>query len=172
MSIDLSKLSAKELFELAQKKEQEEQEFAEQKAEISELQAKREAMLNDHKVAMNLAEKKIKEMQAVRDNMVIEHKKELAALDKQLKALEAALPKPKGAFKATSSSTPESNVSLKATLRQIMNRRAYISASLLKEQLATHGVKPDNFNKELEQWVRDGWFENKGKGNYALGKKL
>jgi hypothetical protein len=52
-----------------------------------------------------------------------------------------------------------------------MNKRPYISASLLKEKLTSYGIKPANFNKDLEQWIRDGWLEAKGKGNYALGKK-
>ena len=52
-----------------------------------------------------------------------------------------------------------------------MNKRDYISASLLTEKLAAYGIKLANFNKELEQWVKNGWLESKGKGNYAMGKK-
>ena len=165
MSIDLSKLSSKELFELAQQKEKEEQEAAERQSKIDELQAQRDAMLSEHKNVLVLTDKKIREMQEQREKLLADHELALSKLDKEIQALG-------GHTTAPAETAQENNSKLKTTIRQVMNKRAYISAGLLKEKLAAYGIKPANFNKDLEQWVKDGWFINKGKGNYALGKKI
>ena len=166
MSIDLSKLSAKELFELAQKKELEEKEDAERQGKLDELKTQRESLLNEHKNVLLLTDKKIRDMQAQREKLISDHEKVVAEIDKLIKSLggSAAKPEPRAA-------AGDDHAKLKSTIRQIMNKRDYISASLLKEKLAAYGIKPANFNKDLEQWVREGWLESKGKGNYALGKK-
>lgn len=165
MSIDLSKLSAKELFELAQKKEQEEKEDAERQGKLDELKTQRESLLNEHKNVLLLTDKKIRDMQAQREKLIADHENVVAEIDKLIKSLggSAAKPEPK---------TGDDDAKLKSTIREIMNRRDYISASLLKEKLAAYGIKPANFNKDIERWVRDGWLESKGKGNYALGKSI
>ena len=168
MSIDLSKLSAKELFELAQKKEIEEQEDAERQGKLDELKAQRESLLGEHKNVLLLTDKKIRDMQAQREKLIADYEKVVAELDKQITAMGGTPPKPE--TKGTSAAGGDSD-KLKSTIRQIMNKRDYISASLLKEKLAAYGIKLDNFNKDLEQWVKNGWLESKGKGNYALGKK-
>lgn len=179
MSIDLSKLSAKELFELAQQKEQEEQQEAERDARIGELKKRREAMVNEHKSVLLLTDKKIRDMQAQRDKLIADHGQAVADLDREITALTgtaspAAAPRtePETASTVAASAENDDIAKLKATLRQIMNKRPYISASLLKEQLASYGIKHANFNKELEQWVRNGWLEAKGQGNYALAKRF
>ena len=61
MSIDLSKLSAKELFELAQKKEIEEREDAERQGKLDELKAQRESLHGEHKNVLLLTDKKIRD---------------------------------------------------------------------------------------------------------------
>jgi L-lactate utilization protein LutB len=179
MSIDLSKLSAKELFELAQQREKEEQQAAERDARINELQNRREAMLNEHKSVLLLTDKKIRDMQAQRDKLIADHEQAVAEIDKEIVAMGGNAPTAQtaadagAAAKSTATSGGDDDTAkLKATLRQIMNKRPYISASLLKEQLASYGIKPANFNKDLEQWVRNGWFENKGQSNYSLGKRF
>jgi hypothetical protein len=176
MSIDLSKLSAKELFELAQQREKEEQQEAERDARIGELKSRREAMLNEHKNVLLLTDKKIRDMQAQRDKLIADHEQAVVEIDKEIVALGGNAPKTSTAADAgataKSAGSDEDTAKLKATLRQIMNKRPYISASLLKEQLASYGIKPANFNKDLEQWVRNGWFENKGQSNYSLGKRF
>lgn len=171
MSIDLSKLSAKELFELAQKKEQEEQQEADHKAKVNELMAQRETTISEHKNVLLLTDKKIRDMQAQREKLIADHLQVVSEIDKEIKSLGGAAPKtePKS---STASNGGSDEAKLKSTLRQVMNKRDYISAGLLKEKLAAYGIKPANFNKDLEQWVRDGWFVSKGKGNYALGKKI
>lgn len=169
MSIDLSKLSAKELFELAQKKEKEEQEEADRQGKIDELSSRREAMVSEHKNVLLLTDKKIRDMQEQRDKLIATHEQAVAELDKEIEAMGGSAPR---AQPNASASAADDRSKIKSTIRQVMNRRPYISASLLKEKLASCGINPDNFNKELEQWVRDGWFESKGKGNYALGKKI
>jgi hypothetical protein len=179
MSIDLSKLSAKELFELAQQKEKEEQQEAERDARIGGLKSRREAMLNEHKNVLLLTDKKIRDMQAQRDKLIADHEQAVTEIDKEIVALGGSAPTAKAVAgtepttkTAAASSDSDDAAKLKATIRQIMNKRPYISASLLKEQLASYGIKSANFNKELEQWVRDGWFDTKGQGNYALGKRF
>ena len=198
MSIDISKLSAKELFELAQKKEQEETQAAEYQARVEELKGKRENMISEHRNVLLLTDKKIRDMQAQRDGLITNHELALAALDKEIEALGGAAPKaelePKpepepedtteaelntAALpvadlkpKAKDVSSSEDSAKLKGVIRQIMNKRPYISASLLKEKLASYGVHLGNFNQDLELWVRNGWLEAKGKGNYALGKRI
>lgn len=193
MSIDLSKLSAKELFELAQKKEQEEQQAAERQGKLDELKKRREAMVAEHKNILLLTDKKIRDMQEQRDKLLADQTTALASIDKEIKALandgirmeplteersldemlldEQMMAEPKRPTRPAANSGDNVD-QLRATLRQIMNKRPYISASLLKEQLATYGIKPANFNKDLEQWVKDGWFEKQGMGNYVLGKRI
>ncbi len=170
MSIDLSKLSAKELFELAQKKEQEEQQQAKQQSRVNELIAKREAALSEHKNVLLLTDKKIRDMQAQREKLISDHEKVVADIDQEIKSLGGNAPKTEAKAAAASGGGSDDS-KLKSTIRQIMNKRDYISASLLKEKLAAYGITPATFNKDLEQWVRNGWLEGKGKGNYALGKK-
>lgn len=168
MSIDLSKLSAKELYELAQQKEKEEQDLAERQAKLDELNKRREEMLNEHKSILLLTDKKIRDMQAKREQLVTEQEQALKEIDREIEALGGKAP---NASSASASDAGETE-SLKSTIRQVMLKRDYISASLLKEKLEAYGVKRSNFNKDLEQWVRNGWFISKGKGNYALGKKI
>jgi TolA-binding protein len=164
MSIDLSKLSAKELFELAQKKEQEEKHVAERQGKIDELKSKLDEMVSEHKNVLLLTDKKIRDMQEQREKLVKDQEAALAELESEIKALGGSAPK-------STSPAGDSSANIKSTIRKIMNKRPYISASLLKEKLTSYGIKPANFNKDLEQWIRDGWLEAKGKGNYALGKK-
>ena len=164
MSIDLSQLSAKELYELAQKKEQEEQEAAERQGKIDELKQRLEEVVSEHKNVLLLTDKKIRDMQEQREKLVKDHEAAVAELEGEIKALGGSTPK-----SAAPASGNSSNI--RSTIRQIMNKRPYISAGLLKEKLASYGIKPANFNKDLEQWVKDAWVEAKGKGNYALGKR-
>ncbi|MCW8917667.1 MAG: hypothetical protein OQL08_02480 [Gammaproteobacteria bacterium] len=177
MSIDLSKLSARELFELAQQREKEEQEEAEREARVGELKQRRDALLNEHKSVLLLTDKKIRDIQAQRDKLIADHELAVAEIDQQIKALGGTAPEAPTRSEAeplekAAASGEDETAKLKATIRQIMNKRPYISASLLKEQLASYGIKPANFNKELEQWVRNGWFDPRGQGNYALGKRI
>lgn len=166
MAIDLSKLSAKELFELAQKKEQEELQAAERQGKLDELKGKREAMIGEHKSVLSLTDKKIRDMQEQREKLIRDQEAALAALDAEIKALGGTAPKSVG------SSATADPARLKSVIRQIMNKRPYISASLLKEKLAAYDMVPADFSRELEQWVKDGWFEKKGQGNFSLGKRI
>jgi hypothetical protein len=171
MSIDLSTLSAKELFELAQKKALEEQEEAEHQAKITELMGKRETIISEHKNILLLTDKKIRDMQAQREKLITDHAQSVAVFDKEIEALGGTTPRAETKPVAVSSGQDDT-AKLKSIIRQVMNKRDYISTSMLKEKLAAYGVRPANFTKDLEQWVRDGWLENKGKGNFALGKRL
>jgi hypothetical protein len=122
-------------------------------------------MVSEHKNVLLLTDKKIRDMQEQREKLVKDHETALSNLEAEIKALGGSAPK----TSSTTSGDPNSNI--KSTIRQVMNKRPYISAGLLKEKLAPYGIKPANFNKELEQWIKNGWLENKGKGNYALGKR-
>ncbi len=165
MSIDLSKLSAKELFELAQQKEKEEQEAEERQGKIGELTGRLESMVSEHKNVLLLTDKKIRDMQEQREKLIKDHEQALAKLEGEIKALGGG-----SAPKSTDLAGGDGS-NIRSTIRQIMNKRPYISQGLLQEKLLSYGIKPASFNKELEQWVKNGWLESKGKGNYALGKK-
>ena len=164
MSIDLSKLSAKELFELAQKKEREEKDAAERQGKLDTLKKQLEEMVSEHKNILLLTDKKIRDMQEQRDKLAKEQEAAQAKLEAEIKSLG-------GSAARGAASAGGDTANIRSTLRQIMNKRPYISASLLKEKLAGYNIKPANFNRDLEEWVKNGWLEKKGQGNYALGKR-
>lgn len=84
MSIDLSKLSAKELYELARQKEQEEQRQAELNKELNQLKAQREELLSGHKQNLGRLDGEIRQLQSQRERLVNEHDADLAKLDDKI----------------------------------------------------------------------------------------
>lgn len=84
MSIDLSKLSAKELFELARQKEQEEQRQAELNEHLNKLKQQREELLSKFNKALSKLDDEIKQLQQQREKLLGSHEQELAHLDKEI----------------------------------------------------------------------------------------
>lgn len=85
MSIDLSKLSAKELYELARQKEQEEQQQAALNEELNQLKAQHEELLTGHQQTLGRVDGEISQLQAQRERLINEHDTELAKLNGKIK---------------------------------------------------------------------------------------
>lgn len=167
MGVNLEELSSDELFELAEKKKQQEKEQAEHAARRDAVIAERDTLISEHKSILLLTDKKIRDMQEQREQLVREHEEALRSIESRLHDMGGDIGTASSSIPATKKDDDEK---LRSTIRQVMNKRDYISSSLLREKLQASGVKPSNFNKELEQWVRNGWLISKGKGNYALGR--
>lgn len=84
MAIDLSKLSAKELFELALRKEQEEQIQTQRKEQLIELQQQRALLLSAHQVALAEIERKISDLTSQRGKLIADHEKSMTAIGKEI----------------------------------------------------------------------------------------
>lgn len=84
MAIDFSKLSAKELFELALRKEQEEQVQAQRHEQLIELQKQRALLLSAHQVSLAEIERKISELTSQRGKLLAEHEKSMTAIGKEI----------------------------------------------------------------------------------------
>jgi hypothetical protein len=98
MTIDLSKLSAKELFELALRKEQEEQLLVQRQAQLAELQKQRGLLISAHDVALADIERKITELTSQRAKLIVDHEKSMSAIGKEIgelmRQIEAEMAKP------------------------------------------------------------------------------
>ena len=84
MAIDLSKLSAKELFELALRKEQEEQLQTKRHEQLIELQKQRAMLLSAHQVSLAEIERKISELTSQRGKLLAEHEKSMITIGKEI----------------------------------------------------------------------------------------
>ncbi len=87
MAIDLSKLSAKELYELAMRKEQEEQQAAQRQQQLIELQKRRALLMSAHQVALAEIERKISELTSQRGKLIAEHEKSMGNIGKEISEL-------------------------------------------------------------------------------------
>ncbi|MGM0593981.1 MAG: hypothetical protein ACQETD_05525 [Pseudomonadota bacterium] len=85
--VNLEELSAKELYELARKKEQEEERLAQVKKQLQQLKAERTEMERKHDEALADLDRQIEELKAQRVSMLESQQKALALVDKRLKAL-------------------------------------------------------------------------------------
>jgi DNA repair exonuclease SbcCD ATPase subunit len=196
MSVDISKLSSKELFELAKRREQEEQEANKRQEHLKAAQTKREELIKKHEGALAATDKAIKELKEKREKQVADFEAALVPVEQEIKKLErlvkediarseAAEPPPKPAAaapvappSATKPAAPKTPAAVEGSteelyglIRNMMRNRSYISESLLKENLKSAGFETANLRKQLEQLMREGRLDNKGRGNYALGKR-
>jgi hypothetical protein len=87
--VNLDELSAKELYELAQKKEQEEARLAQMQQQLTELKGKREQMIRRHEEELAYTDQKLDELTRQRKAMIESHQKALAGLDQELKTIQA-----------------------------------------------------------------------------------
>lgn len=86
--VNIEELSAKELYELAKKKEQEEAKLAQMQQQLTELKSKREQMIRRHEEELAYTDHKIDELTRQRKGMVENHQNELAALDQELRTIQ------------------------------------------------------------------------------------
>lgn len=199
MTIDITKLSSKELFELAKQKEKEEQEASQRAERLAEVKQQLAQLVAEHQEALAASDRAIRELQEKRSRMVAEFEAALAPLELDIQQLERQIRG--GRAKAESaetelsdeeelrlhfeeqagaeSSAPETRAThekdqseeLLTKIRHIMRTRNYISESLLKEQLKLNGFDMSKLKKEMEKLLREGKLKKEGAGNYALGKK-
>jgi len=94
MAIDITKLSSEELFELARKRQQEEQSEAQRaalKERLTELKKMRGLILSKHDEALAGVDKAIAELQKKRTQLISEHEEALSGIDKEMQDLNAKL---------------------------------------------------------------------------------
>lgn len=200
MLVNIEDMSAEELFELANRKKQAEQEAAKRAAaleRIGEVRKRREQLMREFEQALAANDKEMQALQKQREQLITKHQAALALIDKNLAELEqdiaageaAAQPaKAAAPAKAPAPATPkvepapekparrasdkaEPADELGDLIMEIMAGRQSISESLLKEQLRSRGHSSTDLGKTLERLVREGRLLNRGYGNYAPGKK-
>lgn len=185
MSIDISKLSAKELYELARQKEIEEQRQAELNEHLNKLKVQREQLLAKFQQTISGIDSEIKQLQQKRERLVSDHDLDMGRLESEIDGTrqqgEQALappppsPRPAASPPATNSkpvSPPASDPDeLYNKIAELMRTREYISDSLLREKLKSLGFHSPNLGKELEQLVKEKRLVSKSGGSYVLGKK-
>lgn len=150
MAIDISNLSSEELFELARKRQHEEQSEAERttiKDRLAELKKMRALILSKHDEALANTDKAIAELQKKRSKLETENAEALGAVDKEMQELNnkldklAAAPKPKPAAPvapAPAISTPPAE-------------KPEAASSSLARQAATANVTPDEIMTHVRE---------------------
>lgn len=85
--VNIEELSAKELYELAKKKEQEEARLVQMQEQLTKLTSQREAVIKKHQEDLAYTDRKIEELRKQRQALVDDHRKALDSLDKELQQL-------------------------------------------------------------------------------------
>lgn len=88
MSIDIKKLSSKELFELAKRKEKEEQEASQRVSRLAEVKKQMAQLIARHEDSLATADKAIRDLQEKRKRMVAEFEAALAPIELDIQELE------------------------------------------------------------------------------------
>ena len=138
----LDKMSANELYKLAQKREQEEQQKAQE-----EKQAKIEALRQERKT------------------LIADHNKALRAIDKQLASLTGRKTKANPTSKA---STGRKRGSLTAAIVEILSSQKSVATSDLRVELDQRGMASKNLNQQLAYLKRKGQIKSAGRGAYSV----
>lgn len=84
MNIDISSLSAKELYELARQKEMEEERQAELNEHLHKLEAQREQLSGKFQKTLSTIDNEIKQLQQQRERLVSDHELELSRLNDEI----------------------------------------------------------------------------------------
>jgi hypothetical protein len=85
--VNIEQLSAKELYELAKKKEQEEARVAEMQEQLKKLETEREGLIKKHEEELAYTDRQIEELASQRERMIEGHNKALSILEQKLKTL-------------------------------------------------------------------------------------
>jgi len=88
MSVDLSKLSSKELFELANQREMEEQKATERLEHLDAARKKRDKLIAEHEAAIAATDKAIAELKDKREKQLTDFEATLAPLELEISELE------------------------------------------------------------------------------------
>jgi chromosome segregation ATPase len=189
MQVDLSKLSAKELFELAKQKEQEEKEASVRQAiaaRVDELTAKRGELVAGHEKELAGVDNKIVELTEQRAQLIASHDEALSEIDSEIESYTRKLAQksdeeaPKEAAASTKKSEPATEaesggvvdqpVDASERIIEMLKVRSYVSHGMLEETLRSEGIDVSNLAKQIDQLVRGKIIIRRSGGNYALNK--
>ncbi len=109
MAIDITKLSSDELFELARKRQQEEQSEAQRtalKERLAELKKMRGLIMSKHDEALASVEKAMAELQKKRAQLIGENEEALSGIDREMQELNAKLENAPAAAKPAAAPAP------------------------------------------------------------------
>ncbi len=104
MNVDIKTLSSKELYELAKRKEQVEQEAQQRGSRLADARKQKAELIAQHEAAVAATDKAIQELQEKRTRLVAEFKVELAPIELDIQELES---KVKSAQAASSTAQQE-----------------------------------------------------------------
>jgi hypothetical protein len=95
MLVNIENMSAEELFELANKKKQAEEDAAKRAAaleRVGEVRKRREQLMREFEQALAASDKEMQALQKQREQLITKHQAALAVIDKNLAELEQDLP--------------------------------------------------------------------------------
>ncbi len=140
----IDKMSANELYKLAQKREQEELKKleAEKAAEIDSLRKERKALVADHNKA-------------------------LRAIDKKISALTGKKTKPRKSTAASTKASGHKRGSLTAAIIEILSSQESVTTNELRTQLKSKGLVSKNLNQQLAYLKRQGQVTSPSRGSYS-----
>lgn len=189
MQVDISQLSAKELFELAKQKENEEKEESARQAItalVDELTFKRDELVASQEKELAAADKKIVELTEQRAQLVASHEEALSAIDSEIEGhnkklgkkpaakapQKGAAPsgKPKPAAKAETAEVEDQPMDASERIIEMLKIRSYVSHGMLDETLRSEGIDVSNLARQIDQLVRAKKIIRRSGGNYALKK--
>jgi hypothetical protein len=153
MTIDITKLSSKELFELAKQKEKEEQEAGRRAERLAEAKQQLAQLVAKHQEALAASDKAIRELQEKRSRMVADFEAALAPLELDIQELERQI---KVAQTKTESDEPE--IPDEEELRRHFEEQASAeSQAQITKPAAAPSVSPpqeDDISEELLAKIR------------------
>lgn len=189
MQVDISNLSAKELFELAKQKELEEKEASARKAMeelLEKLMVKRDELVTARDDDLAEIDKKIDELTEQREQIIASHEDSISEVDSEIEALNKKLdqePSEKPSAKAASSAKkpePAPKAETKKAAKEPMDAadrilemlkvRSYVSHGMLEETLKSEGIDLTDLSKKINNLIRSKKIVRRSGGNYALKK--
>lgn len=196
MQVDISTLSAKELYELAKKREQEEALRTAQLEQLETLNKQRSQLEQEYDATLEKINQEIEALHHKRILLVREHEKSLSTIKKDIQELNNKLDKAPAVKLETKAESvqvtctdPATSVIDKTPLAPtqrkpqkpnddigdkiigLLKMRTDISNSLLKEKLKAEGYDVSNLGKKLDQLVREKKITSKGGGNYSIARR-
>lgn len=106
MTIDIKKLSASQLFELAKRKEKEEQQVTQRSTRLAEIRKQIATLIASHQEALAATDKAISELQEKRAHLVSEFKAAITPLELDIRELERKVKSDQPTAEPSSASAP------------------------------------------------------------------
>ncbi|HEY9148891.1 MAG TPA: hypothetical protein VIQ22_07750 [Gammaproteobacteria bacterium] len=104
--VNIEELSAKELYELAKRKEQEEARLVQMQEQLGKLTAQRETLIKKHQEDLAYADRKIEELRQQRQVLLDDHRKALTSIDRELQQLREDCDSKKAAVRKSAAASP------------------------------------------------------------------